>query len=112
MEARERLDTLEARLARLEAVVFQGRRPVAGGLGALFTQEAKPTGPSSGIRLLIAEGFFESKRNLGEVRGALEERGYRYSAQAVDIALRRMAHRDGPLVVLRERGRHCYANRK
>lgn len=86
--------------------------PQRAAVGGDFTPPAAPTGPSAGIRILVAQRFFESKRSLGDVRSALVERGYHYSAQAIDMALKRLSRRDGLLVSLREGRRKTYVERK
>jgi len=112
METVERIEELEERLTRLEEAVFSERRHEKNGSSAARESRARRAGPSAGVRSLIAQHFFESPRSLGDVRKALDELAYRYSAQAVDIALRRLSRRDAPLVLLRQKGRNFYADRK
>jgi len=101
------IKAIEKRLVRLE--------------GAVFGKKAKPTrkadgenfsGATGGVRLLISRNFFNAKRTLGDARGALAESGYHYSAQATEIALKRLAVRKGPLTLLKEGGRNVYVKRK
>jgi len=111
METSERIDQIEARLAQVEAVVLSGRFRTAKSAGNKSAR-TKPTGPSAGVRILIEQRFFQAKRGLGDVRKGLSDLGYLYSAQAIDMALKRMSGRSGPLVVVREKGKNYYAERK
>jgi hypothetical protein len=95
----------DERLTRLEAAVF-------GGKGASTKARHAEVGPTGGLRTLITQGFFKSKRNLADSRAALEKNDYHYSAQAVDMALKRLSKRDGPLVSFKEGGKKLYAKRK
>lgn len=97
---------LFARLDRLEKAVF----------GDKFTVPEKKSGrkrkgPAQGIRVLIEEGCFSKKQRLSDVI-TLSAKGYHYSTQAIDTALRRLASRKGPLVVLKGSGLNTYVNRK
>ncbi len=89
---------------------------------AVFADTAKPTakkaesnthkGATGGIRLLIEEGFFNHKRHFGDVCSAASERGYHYSKQAFQEALKRLSMKDRTLVALEEKGKKVYAIRK
>lgn len=96
-----------ARLARLEKAVFaKDSKPSQKAATSAFS------GATGGVRFLISKGFFSKGKTLGEVRGALAENGYHYSRQAVDMALKGLAKRKGPLVILKMGGNNAYANRK
>jgi hypothetical protein len=97
----------DERLTRLEAVVFGPKEPYL----AAKARHAE-SGPTAGLRTLIAQGFFKSKRNLAGTKATLEKHDYHYSAQAVDMGLRRLSKRGGPLVSLKEAGKKAYAERK
>jgi len=112
MENVDRIQELEERLTRLERRVFGSERRQAEDRTNGSTTEQMSKGPTGGIRLLISERFFESKRTLGDVRGALDQRGYRYSPQAVDMALKRLSRRDDTLVSFKVGKRKIYAERK
>lgn len=101
----DKVDQLEKRIARLEAAVFNVKKSLP-----LKGEEFK--GPSGGIKLLIKKGFFNSRKNLGDVRKKLEEINFVYNAQSVDNALTRLAISSGPLVVLKDRGKKVYCVRK
>lgn len=103
----KRLANHEKRIGRLERSVFSNGRQVQ-------KQKTKiPQGPSGGIRVLIAEGFFKSKRDLAGVRKELESKNYHYSIQVINTALRRLAKLGGPLVVLKGPSkRNVYVERK
>jgi hypothetical protein len=101
------IKALEARVARLE--------------NAVFVKKAKPNpdkkseiyiGATGGIRFLISKEFFKNKRKLGEVWDSLTENGYHWSRQAVDMALKGLSSRRGPLVLLKEGGRNVFVRRK
>ena len=98
---------LEVRVARLEE--------------AVFVKKAKPdpdkksekfSGATGGVRFLISKEFFKEKRKLGEVWDALTKNGYHWSRQAVDMALKGLSSRRGPLVLLKESGRNVFVRRK
>ncbi len=99
---------LVSRIERLEGEVFgSGKKvPTKKETGANFK------GARGGVRLLISRNFFSGKKTFGEVRKALEENGYHYSAQAVQMALSGLSVRKGPLVSLRKDGRKVYVVRK
>ena len=111
VETSERIEEFENRLARLEEAVFSRRRRTESGSNE-SSSGTRRTGPSAGVRILIEHRFFESKRSLGDVRRALSGLGYYFSPQSIEIALKRMSLRDCALVLVRERGRNFYADRK
>lgn len=69
-------------------------------------------GATGGVRFLIAEGFFNSRRSFAEVEKAMQENGYHYSRQAVQMPLTRLSAVGGPLVVLKDKGKNVYVKRK
>lgn len=99
--------TIEQRLARLEKAVFGNKKR---------EDHKKPSkgfgGATGGVRFLISKGYFKKKRALAEIRSALAQHDYHYSAQAVHEALKRLIQKGGPLVSLREGGKKLYVNRK
>ncbi len=72
----------------------------------------KYSGLTGGLRLLIEDGFFKSKKDLASVRRRLESKDYYYSRQAVHEVLKAFSKPGGFLVVLKERGKRVYAERK
>jgi hypothetical protein len=93
------LNTIEQRLAKLEKAVF----------GAKTQKRTKSAvaadtfdGPSGGIRLLLSQDFFRTKRSLADVRAALAKSDYHYVIQVIHTALSRLSRRDGPLVSFKE----------
>src|SRR5712691_4732616 len=98
---------INVRLVRLENAVF-------GKIGKQVPRLRKKefSGPSGGVRLLIARRFFKTKRNLGEVRKALTASGYQYGAAQVQTALNRLSTRTGPLAASKESGKKLYVKRK
>ena len=98
---------IEKRLTRLEKAVF----------GSKERQEVKKPakgfgGATGGVRFLISKGQFRSKLGLAEVKTALAKNDYHYSTQAVDMALKRLAGKGGPLGSIKEGGKKAYVNRK
>jgi hypothetical protein len=101
--------TMEQRIARLEAAVF-GRKG-----RAKSAAEKKPSdfsGATGGVRFLMSKGLFKKKNHLADIRTALTDHGYHYSAQAVHEALKRLTAKSGPLVSLKEGGKKVYVERK
>lgn len=105
----EKTLTIELRIARLEAAVFDRKRKTK---SAAETKSSGFSGATGGVRFLISEGFFKKKKALAEIRTALSEHGYHYSAQAVHEALKRLTAKNGPLISLQEGGRRIYVERK
>jgi len=98
---------IEKRLTRLEKAVFGSKE------GQEVKKPAKGFGGATGgVRFLISKGYFKKKRALAEIRSALAQHDYHYSAQAVHEALKRLIQKGGPLVSLREGGKKLYVNRK
>jgi hypothetical protein len=110
MEINTKIEQLESRITVLEEVVLSRKtKPTP------FTVDDKPgaqKGPSAGLRVLVGDGYFETKHDLADVREALARIGFLYSRQAVDMALKRFSQRDGALVALKEAGRKFYALRR
>lgn len=69
-------------------------------------------GATGGVRFLVAEGFFDSRRSFAEVEKAMKDNGYHYSKQAVQMPLTRLSTVGGPLVALKEKGKNVYVKRK
>src|SRR5206468_3043359 len=57
-------------------------------------------GATGGVRFLISKGFFNSRRTFAEVEKAMQDNGYHYSKQAVQMPLGRLSTVGGPLVAL------------
>lgn len=70
------------------------------------------SGATGGVRLLISQGYFDSKKDLTTVRKGLGEQGYHYSSQAIHEALKTVSKTGGPLVMIKETNTRLYANRK
>jgi len=68
-------------------------------------------GATGGVRFLIAEGFFNSRRSFAEVEKAMQDNGYHYS-KAVQMPLTRLSAVGGPLVALKDKGKNVYVKRK
>jgi hypothetical protein len=69
-------------------------------------------GAVGGVRLLISKGFFNSRRSFAEVEKAMQDEGYHYSKQAVQMPLGRLSNVGGPLVALKNKGKNIYVKRK
>jgi len=103
----EAIKALEARVARLEDAVF-----VKKAKPSLVKKSESYSGATGGVRFLIAKEFFKEKRKLGDVWDALTKNGYHWSRQAVDMALKGLSSRRGPLVLLKEGGHNVFVRRK
>jgi len=104
------LKKIIARIDKLESAVFgTGNRAK----NSARTDAKKYKGATGGIRLLADEGYFDKKRNFGDICIALESKGYHYTKQAVQTPLNNLSSTKGKLLVaLTERGRKQYAKRK
>lgn len=110
MEITRKIEQLETRITALEeAVLSRTTRAPAFTVG---DRSSAQKGPSAGLRVLVGDGYFETKHDLADVREALARIGFLYSRQAVDMALKRFSQRDGALVALKEAGRKFYALRR
>jgi len=69
-------------------------------------------GATGGLRFLVSKGFFDRKRNFGEINEALASHGYHYSKQAVQTPLNNLSKAGFLLVSFREGGKKVYAKRK
>jgi len=107
---------LEDLLRRVEAL----ERAVLG-TGTAKAKKRKANAPASGedfdgatggVRRLIAEGFFNSRRSFAEVEKAMQDGGYHYSKPAVQMPLGRLSKVGGPLVALKDKGKNVYVKRK
>lgn len=106
-------DVLERRIEQLEARVaaLEGRHE-SGKNSQLNPAKKTYAGPRGGVRLLINQDFFITKRRLGEVREQLVDNGYHYARQSVHEALTALAKPNGPLVALKDGAGKAYVNRK
>lgn len=86
------------------------RRPESdGGLARRFS--VKKTGPRAMVEALLAEGFFKSRRTLGDVRDELRRGGHMYKATDLSPAMIRLV-RDKQLKRTKaEEGHWAYAER-
>lgn len=70
-------------------------------------------GATGGVRFLISEGFFNTRRSFSDVENAMQDNGYHYSRQAVQMPLTRLSTgKTGPLVALQDKGKNVYVKRK
>lgn len=107
MDTTQDLKNLKARVEKLEKAVFGNarRKPEVKN-----PNEFK--GATGGLRFLISKGFFNRKRDFGEIRKELEGNDYNYSHQAVQTPLNNLSKHGGPLVGLKKGGKKVYAKRK
>lgn len=99
--------TIEQRLERLENAVFRARRE----------RKHRPlssdfTGPSGGVRLLLTQNFFNTKRTVADVRTAFEKNDYHYVTAVIQTTLNRLSTRSGPLATFKLEGKKVYVKRK
>lgn len=97
-----------ARLEKLERAVFTPGK----GKKAKLVSTDKHQGASGGVKLLIENDYFAKKRTAVEVWQSLQEKGYHYKRQVVQVALLRLSKAGGPLVAMEEKGVKVYVNRK
>ncbi len=71
---------------------------------------SQPSGPVGHIRDLKEEGFFKSKRAIGDIQKKLEEKGHIYALSSLSPALIRLV-RSRVLGRLKESGVWKYVNR-
>lgn len=102
-----KLEDILVRLERLEKTVFKAKKPQKS-----RGSDEEFVGPSGGVRLLISQGFFKTKRNLADVRNVLAKNDYHYGAAQVQTALNRLSKRTGPLAASSEGGKKQYVLRK
>jgi len=69
-------------------------------------------GATGGLRFLASKGFFDRKRNFGEIKEALANLGYHYSKQAIQTPLNTLSRAGELLVSFRDGGKKVYAKRK
>lgn len=105
MTDKELKEILE-RLSRLEDTVFSVKRK------SVKNENEDFSGATGGMRFLKSEGFFKTKRALGEVRNELAKHDYHYSIHAVQAGINRLSKASGPLVAFKEGGKKVYAERK
>lgn len=105
--------TIEQRLSRLEKAIF-GQQPATKSTprSKAAAKASDFSGATGGVRFLNSKDFFKRKKTFAEVRTALSDHEYHYSAQAVQMALNRLAEERGPLVSLKEGGKKLYVKRK
>jgi hypothetical protein len=105
------LEELLRRIEILERAVLKtasGKKPKASASPNAETFD----GATGGVRFLISKGFFDSRRSFAEVEKAMQDNGYHYSKQAVQMPLGRLSTVGGPLVVLKTKGKNVYVKRK
>ena len=102
------LQEIIKRLDRLEKSVFSSKR----GQEVATRSVDDYAGLKGGLSMLVARGFFRTKRTLSVTRQELEKHDYHYSAAAIQTTLNRLSKRAGPLATFREGGTKVYVRRK
>lgn len=102
------LKQILSRLEKLEVAVF-GKKNLK---TKLVTNKTKFQGTTGGVRLLVSQKFFESKKTFTEIKKELRKKGYYSSLQAIQTALNKLSTKKEPLVKFRERNKNYYAERK
>lgn len=103
--------TIEQRLARLEKAVF-GRKGQTDAAAKSPAKASDFSGPTGGIRLLVSQNFFKTRKSLADVRTALAKNDYHYVTQVIHNALSRLSRVDGPLVSVKDGNKKMYVKRK
>lgn len=106
-ESLQRLDDHEKRIRALEGDVDTAlhKKPSR-------NRQGNYSGAIGGVRFILRNGFYKSKKNQASIRKELADKGYHYSSQAIYEALKILSKPGGPLVVLKEEGRKVYVERK
>ena len=104
------LNDLLRRVEILERAVLGNAKPKKAKSAAASAENFD--GATGGVRFLISEGFFNSRRLFSEVEKAMQDNGYHYSRQAIQMPLTRLSAVGGPLVALQEKGKNVYVKRK
>jgi hypothetical protein len=105
------LEDLRRRVEALEQAVL-GTAKVKKEMASTPASAENFGGATGGVRFLIAEGFFKNRRSFAEVEKVMQDNGYHYSRQAVQMPLTRLSNIGGPLVALKDRGKNVYVKRK
>ncbi len=101
---------LIARIEKLEAAVFV-KKAASGKVSVPAVEDT--SGPTGGIKLLIAKGFFSKQKSAAEVLSELEGMDYiGYQRQVIQNALNRFSAKKGQLIASTKAGVRMYAKRK
>lgn len=71
----------------------KGRKKKPGVASSRNSNTKKPDGPTSLVSELAAEGYFKSKRALGDIQKKLEERGHIYAQTSISPVLTRLTRK-------------------
>jgi hypothetical protein len=69
------------------------RRKLKSSKAKIKTGKAKSPGPTDFIRELIADGYFKSEREIGDVRDKLKERAHIYAVTSISGPLVRLVRK-------------------
>jgi hypothetical protein len=103
--------TIERRITRLEKAVF-GQKGEDQGRPKSEAKASDFSGPTGGIRLLVSQNFFKTRKSLADVRTALAKNDYHYVTQVIHNFLSRLSRVDGPLVSVKDGNKKMYVKRK
>ena len=101
------ITALISRVEKLERAVFANKN-----VKSKSPAKENFQGATGGLRYLVSKGFFDRKRNFGEIKKGLADNNYHYSNQAVQTPLNNLSKAGGMLVSLKEKGKKVYAKRK
>ena len=106
-DVQETLDELAARVEKLEQAVFpeNGDKPV--------TQKENYEGLARGIRMLMANGFFDQPKSIAEIIAELNREGY-YNTHAgvASTLLLTFVGKQKSLTRIQKSGKWAYVKRK
>lgn len=106
MDNPKKIKELEARISKLEKVVFDLKEPK-------IMKTIKYEGLMGGIQLLIDKGFFKKPVMVTEVQDALQKEGYFRPIQSTDATLRKdMVKRKKALTRIKLKGVWHYVVKK
>jgi len=92
------IDGILLRIEKLERAVFGQRKSAA-------PKRDGFAGATGGLRFLIAQGFFDRKRNFSGIEAELHKHNYYYSKQAIQTPLNNLSKGGGALVGFKEMGK-------
>jgi hypothetical protein len=105
------LQELVRRVEILERAVMGDEKPRNGKPNA-SAKMGNFDGATGGVRFVFSKGFFDGRQVFAAVEKELQDNGYHYSKQAIQMALTRLSAKGGPLVALKDKGKKVYVKRK
>ena len=105
------INDLLRRVEILERAVLGDARPKKGKPSAL-ANTGNFDGATGGVRFIFSKGFFDGRQIFAAIEKELQDNGYHYSKQAIQMALTRLSAKGGLLVALKDKGKKVYVKRK